>query len=361
MCFNPCLGSVLFTDPSLLVVSVYRIFFNSYSVYFRSSTSRPLPFYHLTAINLETPDTNLESQIACNYFRGNISMVIRFAENCTEEEREETCRCLSQLFHLASNLPKPCKIPDDFRRKKLTGVPIPKMIFQWQKRANWPDYHHSRSGYTTPERFGHESPLIDRRRPSSLRLKNDRQSTPAFDRAARSGSMRECKSHTNLKEASPFQLQRTTATATASSGASTPSSFTEMAGLTAAGNEPEIKEKLSDLGDDFLSMTVSSHQPCQQELMVSHAVHSKENKETHEREFYFDVQDKHEYHVYVRRHSLVWETPKQVRGEICSSVATGVITWRENDTMYTCDLFNKEFRWMDGSGIRRVFNVITGQ
>ena len=62
----------------------------------------------------------------------------------------------------------------------------------------------------------------------------------------------------------------------------------------------------------------------------------------------------------MKRNNLVWETSKQFSGEMCTSVATGVFTWKENDMLYTCDLLNKEFTWKDSFGIRRVFEVIIG-
>lgn len=63
-------------------------------------------------------------------------MVIKFLEHCTDEDKKETCSCLSQFFYLTKTLPTDYNVQAEFQEKKVPGLPTPLILATWLKRAN---------------------------------------------------------------------------------------------------------------------------------------------------------------------------------------------------------------------------------
>ena len=260
--------------------------------------------------------------------------------------------CLSQLFELAKSLRLP------FPRPKLPnapGYPIP-LVFHWLNKAIWPEHDHRTD-------VKHSSkPVYGELRPKSH----------SFDRSTAGGVTKgqDCmlKRHSVPLTQSPYECK--------SSQPITPQSSRRIV------PSVEPSENSNPLGafgnSDFkrpsfpTALNLSSHDighlswprsKAEKFIVVSHAVHSEEDSLRRKRLFFFDIKDnEYEYHLYVSRHNIPWETAKRVPGETSTTAFTGIVTWiepGEKTLLYECNLMTKEVTWNKDSH-QHVFNIETG-
>ena len=252
-------------------------------------------------------------------------MVVKFSENCTDEEKREVCICLSQLFELAKNLGLQAPY---HKIEKTLGYPIP-LVFHWRKNAIWPEHDGKTGGKHSSK------PANSKVRPKSA----------SFDTRTAGGV-------TKGQTGASYKRY------------SYPSSSYESKSSLPVTPQPSHRSALPN-------PCQNSHPPgppwprseAEKFIVISHAVHSKENSQTGKREFYFDIKadNGYEYHLYVSRHNIPWETAKHVAGETSTTVFTGIITWIEQktETVYKCNLMRKDVTWHEGDR-QYVFNMKTG-
>ena len=289
-------------------------------------------------------------------------MVVKFSENCTDEEKREVCACLSQLFQLAKSLKLPTPNP---KPPEAPGYPIP-LVFTWLTKAVWPE---------------HEDKSINKHSAKPV-YREPRQKSHSFDKATADGVTKGQDGTTKiLKRLSQPLILSPLSYECKRSPPVTPQSSRRASPLAPS---PDLSENSVPGFHDAVGACGSSDEerPCsptalmpsfhgpgqlswprseaKKFIVVSHAVHSKEDCQRHKREFFFDIKDNgYEYHLYVSRHNIPWETAKQVPGETSTTAFTGIITWKEPATrmLYKCNFMTKQVTWDDG---RHVFNIETG-